>query len=306
MSRNKSGIGAALISALGFSTLGIFASSLYAKGYSIPQTLAWRFTLAATFLWCVNSVRFASGWRMGASRRGLVSLFLLALFGFTPQAGLYFLTVKLLAPGITGMLLYLYPAFVLMIYWLFLGRKPNAGQLLALGLSLVGCVVTFFEPGEYPPAGLALGVLVAVAYGAYLVWGERILHEFDPLFSTAVIMTVAAGVYWIWQLSSGSPVRVPRGAAEWTFVAGVALVATVLPVTTLFVAMRRAGAADTSLISTIEPVATVLLSALLTGELLTANRLVGGALIVGGVISLRVVERFRAFGKNPREARPRS
>ena len=297
------GVGLALLSALGFSTLGIFATTLYSAGFSVPQTLAWRFTIASVFLWAAIAGRrafkrdaAASGARPADHRRRLALLLLLALFGFTPQAGLFFLTVKLLAPGITSLLLYLYPAFVLLLTAIFMRKRPTRGQLAALVLSFAGCLITFFAPGTYPIGGLLLGVLVAVSYGAYLVAGEKILAGYDPIFATAVIMTVACAVYWGIVAVSGIPVRAPGTFAEWGGVACIALIATVLPITTLFAAIKRLGAADVSLVSTIEPVCTVLFSAVLLGERLTANRIAGGLLIVGGVVALQLMGRGRASG----------
>ncbi|MCE1196163.1 DMT family transporter [bacterium] len=294
------GIGLALLSALGFSTLGIFATNLYAAGFSVPQTLAWRFAIASAFLWATMAVRRIFRGATSAPEakappsvrpsdrlRRFALLLLLALFGFTPQAGLFFLTVKLLAPGITSLLLYLYPAFVLLLGAVFMRRRPSRGQLAALVLSFLGCLATFFAPGAYPLGGLLLGVFVALCYGAYLVAGEKILADYDPIFATAVIMTVACAVYWGIVAASGSAVRVPGNLAEWGGVACIALIATVLPITTLFAAIKRLGAADLSLVSTIEPVCTVLLSAALRGERLTANRIAGGLLIVGGVVALQ-------------------
>jgi len=303
------GVGLALLSALGFSTLGVFAATLYAAGFSVPQTLAWRFTVASAFLWAAIAGRGAlrrndssararatSEARPADHRRRFAHLLLLALFGFTPQAGLFFLTVKLLAPGITSLLLYLYPAFVLLFAAIFMRKAPSRGQLAALVLSFLGCLVTFFAPGAYPLGGLLLGVLVAVSYGAYLVAGERILAGYDPIFATAVIMTVACVVYWGIVAISGIPVRAPGNLAEWAGVACIALIATVLPITTLFEAIKRLGAADVSLVSTIEPVCTVLLSAALLGERLTANRIAGGLLIVGGVVALQRLGRGKQRG----------
>ncbi len=236
----------------------------------------------------------SSAERPGKRAKAFRNLLLLALFGFSPQAGLYFLTVKLLAPGITSLLLYLYPAFVLLLSAIFLRKKASVGQVLALSMSVIGCMITFFTPGNYPLIGLLLAVLVAVAYGGYLVVGEKVFAGYDSLFSTAVIMTVAGLVYWAWLLAARLPIKTPDGGREWLLVAGIALIATALPITTLFAAMKRAGAANTSLISTIEPVATVILSGVFLGERLTGNRVVGGLFIIAGVITLRIFSRKAA------------
>ncbi len=310
------GIILAFASAAGFSTLSLFAKLIYAEGFSVQQTLAWRFTLASVFLLILVYARHsaakasrapatafmatlsaepsvaATGWAsgplvLGLPRARLLPVILLGLFGFAPQAGLFFLTVKILDPGITGLLLYLYPSFVVLFSFVFLKKKPVTIQILALVLSLGGCALTFFKAGRYPAVGLALGAFVALAYAAYLVAGEKVLAGLDPVGATAVIMLVAAIVYWTFVIFSGIPPRAPKSLVSILGFLGVSLVSTVLPITTLFMAMERIGAADTSLVSTVEPVFTLIMSALLVGERLGAPQLAGGALILSAVILLR-------------------
>ena len=322
------GILLAFASAAGFSTLSLFAKLIYAEGFSVQQTLAWRFTLASVFLIALLFIRHrmtagrirptsndsthrhptpseAATRRHTASksqvhpsgndvfrvfgipRERFIPLILLGLFGFAPQAGPFFLTVKILDPGITGLLLYLYPSFVVLFSFLFLKKKPAKIQILALALSLCGCALTFFKAGRYPVIGLALGAFVALAYAAYLVAGEKVLAGLDPFGATAVIMMVAAVVYWTFVLFSGIPPRAPRSLVSILGFLGVFLISTVLPITTLFMAMQRIGAADTSLVSTVEPVFTLIMSALIIGERLGIPQLAGGALILCAVILLR-------------------
>lgn len=298
------GFVAALISAISFSTLSIFAKLLYSVGFSVASALAWRFIVASLFLWTMVWVRArvqrsrrvrsspterAQKEREDASavRRRFFRVFLLGLLGFSPQAGLFFVTVKILDPGITSLLLYLYPSFVFLITFLLNRQKPDHVQSIALLLSLVGCVITFWQAGSYPVAGLVLGVLVALTYAAYLVVGERVLKNVDSLWATAVIMTAATLVYVCVALGSGSFI-VPSSTKQILLVLCIALFATAAPIVTLFVAMQRIGARDTSIISTVEPVFTNILSALLFGELMTGKRILGGGLILASVLLLNI------------------
>ncbi len=278
------GIALALVSAAGFSTLGLFAKLVYAQGFRVPETLAWRFTFAATFLWMV----------VLAGKRSLPKpawpILLLGLFGFAPQAGLYFLTLSYLDPGITSLLLYTYPSFVLLFAFLLWRKKPNRIQLLALLLSLAGCVVAFWRRGNYPLVGLLLGIAVGFTYGAYLVAGEKVLKDVDSIVATALVMLAAAVVYWIVAFAGGKP-QVPHDLLTFGGLAGLSIIATVIPITALFASMRRIGAADASLVSTLEPVLTVVLSGLIIGERLGPAQLAGGALILVAVVILGLYER---------------
>lgn len=287
------GFAVALVSAVSFSTLGLFAKMLYALGFSVASALAWRFVIASLFLWAVVYVRMR--FRKAppaiedgsAARTRFFRVFLLGLIGFAPQAGLFFLTVKILDPGITSLLLYLYPSFVFLISFLLKHQKPGRVQSFALLLSLGGCVLTFWQAGSYPLVGLVLGVVVAVAYAVYLVAGESILQNVDSLWATAVIMTAAALVYLCISIGSGT-FFVPGSLKQIFLLICIALLATDLPIVTLFVAMQRIGARDTSIISTVEPVCTNILSAILFGEVMTGRRILGGSLILAGVVILNL------------------
>jgi len=305
--RFQAGFLASFVSAITFSTLGIFAKLLYATGFSVATALAWRFMVAALVLWTFVGIRARKramrgqkerlepasraqepvGGHSAGARRGLLKLFLLGLLGFSPQAGLFFLTVKILDPGITSLLLYLYPSFVFLIGFVAGRHRSNRVQLFALALSLVGCLITFWTAGSYPLAGIVLGVVVAITYAAYLVVGDIMLRDEDPIWATAVIMTAASFVYFAIALASGNFV-LAISARQALLVLCIAIISTCVPIVTLFLAMQRIGARDTSIVSTVEPIFTNLFSALLFGELMTERRVLGGALILAGVVMLNL------------------
>lgn len=278
-----SGIALALCSACAFATLGLFAKYMYRFGMSVQQALAWRFTVAASVLW-LWTLTTGRHKRPAAEYR---SALLLGVLGFSPQAGLYFLTVKILSPGLAGLLLYLYPAFVVLMSAFFLRKRPGKAQLWALALSSVGCALTLWTRGAYPVGGYLLGITVAVSYAAYLVAGERVLARLDPVFATTVVMSAAGIVYWLITAATGT-VSLPSQGSVAAAVLGVATVGTVLPIVTLFASMRRIGASDASLVSTIEPLVTIVLSAILLGERLTSLQLAGGALILAAVLVINL------------------
>ncbi len=282
-SHRASGIALALISASAFASLGLFAKYLFAYGMSVQQALAWRFTVASAILWIWS---LATG-RHKRPARDYRSAVLLGLFGFAPQAGLYFVTVKLLGPGLTGLLLYLYPAFVVVMGSLFLRKRPVRAQLIALILSTAGCVLTLWTRGQYPAAGYILGVLVALTYAAYLVAGERVLAKLDPVFATTVLMSAAAIVYWSITLATNA-FSLPSQPSVVAAVLGIAAFGTVVPIVMLFAAMARIGAADTSLVSTVEPLVTIALSAAIFGDRLSLLQLGGGALILAAVVVIQL------------------
>jgi drug/metabolite transporter (DMT)-like permease len=61
---------------------------------------------------------------------------------------------------------------------------------------------------------------------------------------------------------------------------------TILPIGTFLAGMRRVGPTAAALLSTLEPVFTVALAALVLGEGLSALQLLGGGLVLGAVVLL--------------------
>jgi len=147
----KKGFWTAIISAVSFSTLGIFAKFLYAEGFSVLSALAWRFIVAAVFLWLIlllHAQRDRKTDNRGSNatsslkphrtlknalrpRAKFLSIFMLGLLGFCPQAGLFFVTVNIIDPGIASLLLYLYPSFVFLIAFILSHQKASALQAMA-------------------------------------------------------------------------------------------------------------------------------------------------------------------------------
>ena len=107
----------------------------------------------------------------------------------------------------------------------------------------------------------------------------------DAAAVTALMITATAVTYWLGALAIGAPVtpdRIPQAA--WAGLIGVGVIATFVSIQTFYAGTRRIGAAQASLISTTEPIWTIVLAALLFGQTLSPTQLLGGAFIIVGVL----------------------
>ncbi|MCO8649757.1 DMT family transporter, partial [Burkholderia multivorans] len=83
-----------------------------------------------------------------------------------------------------------------------------------------------------------------------------------------------------------APPRWPATAGGWAAMLAIALVSTVAAMLAFFAGLERLGAARTSMLSTLEPVVTVALAALLFGEALSPLQWAGGVAILAAVLAL--------------------
>ena len=75
------------------------------------------------------------------------------------------------------------------------------------------------------------------------------------------MMTATAAVYWLWGLASGRPVlpaQIPPEA--WFGLVGVGVVSTFIAIQAFYAGTQRIGAAQASIISTVEPIWTIVLA----------------------------------------------
>jgi drug/metabolite transporter (DMT)-like permease len=202
-----------------------------------------------------------------------------------------------------ALLLYTFPALVALLSWLVLRHPLSRLQLLALGLALLGSLLTIGRAGDGAPLGIALGLLAALIYSVYILVGARLPADVTPTASTALVTTSAAAVYALVAAVRG--VHLPVTTGGWAAIAAVAVIGTVLAIVFFLAGLERLGAVKASVYSTLEPAFTLLLAALLLGEPVTALRLAGGALILGAVLLLAREDLARATAPQaPREVTP--
>ncbi|WP_102128102.1 DMT family transporter [Deinococcus planocerae] len=271
--RTRSGLGLALVSALGFSTLGIWGKLGGQVGLGSFDLLAWRFGLVALVLLPLAGRELT--WRERGPLLGVGLIYALA-------TTLYFTALGRITAGTTSLLLYLAPAFVILFGWLA-GRRPGGARLGAVALAALGLGLVVGVPGagDRDPVGLALAAGSGALYAAYLLASERWLGGVAPLASTGHMALVAGGYFALLAAGSGT-LHLPNTPAQWGVIAGMAGLATLVAVPALYGAVARLGAARASLVGTLEPLFTVLLAFLILREALRPAVLLGGGLILAG------------------------
>lgn len=277
--RRLTGAALAIVSAAGFGTLAIFGRFLYADGVDTFTLLFLRFTFAASILTFILILRRESLPR----GRVLAQLIGMGALGYAGQSFTYLSGIKYASAGLVALLLYLYPAIVFVLSVIFLKEKANWVKAAALAVALVGTALTVG-----PASGEFLGVFFAVAsaliYSAYIIVGANVMKQVGAIQSSLVIFASAALVYGTLTLVNGA--HFPASGSGWLSMAGIVIFATVIPVTAFLAGIERIGPTNASLLSTLEPVVTVLLAAWLFGERLAPITLVGGGLILAAVIVL--------------------
>lgn len=281
MSPERRGVGLAILSAAGFGTLAIFGRVAEAAGLSIPTLLAYRFSLAVPMVWGYlgwrGRLRVLHGRRLG------IALALGAL-GYAAMSGLFLWGVALLNAGLAGILLYTYPAIVVVIAAAVLDERVTARTVAAVIVAMAGvALVSGAQPRGIDPLGVAVLLVAAVVYASYISVSRVVLDQVDAAVLTAHVIP-AAGASFITYGAVRGTLSLPTTPAQGGIIVGVAAIATAIPILAFFSAVALIGASRTSVVSTFEPVFTVALGVALLGEPLTVATVAGGIAVLAGVI----------------------
>jgi len=293
------GIVLTVVSAFGFGSGALFAKPVYAAGVDWHVLMSWRFLIGAGLSWALIAGRpDARAALRRMSRRSLLVAVGLGIL-YTGNSATYFAGLETVSASLAALVVYIYPAVVAVIS-LQVGQ-PLRGRRgwVALGIALagVGLAVGNIDRTAAPPIeGLLLVVASPFIYAVWIVLAARLGGEdregvgrdaavrVDPMVAGAVMLTATAATYWITALALGRevlPAQIPGPA--WVGIAGVGIVSTFIAVQAFYAGAHRIGAARASLVSTVEPIWTIVLAGLLFGESLGALQVVGGALILLGV-----------------------
>ena len=267
------------ISAASFGTLAIFGRYAYNDGMNIYTVLFLRFGVSASFMTVILLLRkehFPHG-------KILVQLVGMGALGYVGQSFMYMTAINYASAGLVALLLYLYPFFVAILAAIFLHEKITRIKVIALILALFGTALTVG-----PVSGMLIGALMAIAaaliYSIYIIVGTNVMKHVSPVQSSTVIFASAGAVYGILTLVNGA--HFPASNSGWLAMLGIIIISTIIPVVTFLAGLERIGPTNAAMLSTLEPIVTVLLAAWLFGDKLLPIVMLGGGLILVAVILL--------------------
>jgi drug/metabolite transporter (DMT)-like permease len=286
----------ALLSAASFGTAGAFATALLDDGWSPGAAVVVRLTLAALVLTVPAVLQLRGRWRLLRANAGAVLSFGVLAVAL-PQFG-YFSAVTRLSVGVALLLEYSGVLLVVLWTWLRLGQRPSAvtGAGVVVAVAGLALVLDVAHGVRIDPVGVAWGLVAACGLAAYYVLSAGAEDALPPLVSAwaglavgAVVLGAAASVGAVPWRTTGGEVVLAGVRTSWLVPAlGLALVAAALAYATGIAAVRRLGSRLSSFVGLSEVLFAVLVAWLALGQRPSGVQLVGGAVVLAGIVLVRL------------------
>jgi drug/metabolite transporter (DMT)-like permease len=279
-----------LASGIGFGSVTVLARIAFEGGSNAPTSLAFRFGIGAAIFWLLLLARR----RVRKLPKQRIAAFAAMGLLFAAGSTASFMSVERIPASLSALVFYIYPAIVTAGSALVFGTRFSLPQLAVLVGAVGGCALTVdLQTGDIDALGLGLALVTPCFYSCYVLIGSRATMGVPPLNASAWIMTFAAPLMVLLGITGafGDQLTTDVSARGWAAIAGLAIFSTVISVSTFLAGMARLDPFRASILSTIEPVVSVILAALLLSERLTTQQMIGGVVIVSSTIALQVIQR---------------
>ncbi|MBN1677470.1 MAG: DMT family transporter [Candidatus Thermoplasmatota archaeon] len=229
----------------------------------------------------------------------------LPMLGFSLITGTFFAVAWYMCVDLTGVatavvLLYAYPSMVTIASVFLLGEKLTRGKALALPLTFAGCVLVAgaadLEEGfSFDLLGIGLGVYTAIAAAVYYIWGKKFLDRYSA--NTVILYMTALSIPGIVLIANPMTILDNHISYEaWAYIFAIGLFPGTIGFVVSMVALRHIEASRASIVASIEPVAAVVIAALVLSDVITLLQGIGVGLVFVGVLLLRWTRRSSQEG----------
>lgn len=296
--RASAGLGLALTSAVTFALSGALASPLLDSGWSAGAVVLVRIGLAALVVAPFGLAAARGRWHLVRAAAPKI-----VLYGVLAVAGAqfcYFSAVQTMEVGPALLIEYTAPAAVVAWMWLRHGQRPGPLTLAGAAVAAVGLllVLDLFSGADFDVVGAAWALGAMVGASAYFIISADDTTGLPPMTMAGGGLVVAAILLGGLGLFGALPMRVESESvayagvdvAWWVPLLLLGLVTAALAYVTGIAAARRLGSRLASFVALSEVVAAVLWAWALLGQLPAPVQFVGGALILLGVVGVKLGE----------------
>lgn len=293
-----SGLAFALVSAASFGASGALGRGLLDAGWTAGAATLVRVTIAALVLAVPAAIAMRGRWRLLRRAWGVVVAY--GVFAVAGAQLFYFLAVGRLDVGVAILIEYMAPVVVVAWMWARHGHRPGALTLMGALVAIAGMVLLLdlVRGGAAVDAvGVGWALLAMIGASVYFIVGGDTTTGLPPvmlawggLVVAAVVLGIAAAVGLPFTVASATVRLLPFALPWWAAALALGVITAAVAYVTGIAAARRLGARLASFVALTEVIAAAALAWMLLGQAPAPVQYAGAALVLGGVILVRLGE----------------
>ncbi|CAL4867792.1 hypothetical protein MMA231_02059 [Asticcacaulis sp. MM231] len=285
----------AMLGAFLFASKGIWIKLAYAYDIDASALMALRLSIATPFFVVFGILTFLRARSKGTNtlppidrQPGLyIRTLLVGALGYWLASYTDFESLTTLSPQFERLILFTYPLFVILFGAMFFKQPFRLKAVWAFAISYAGLAMVFITDLNAHGSAIVVGALwcmvSSVAFAMYLLLAKPLIKRMGPSLFTSWAMSgaaIATGTHFLLVHKISDIHMTPP---LLTLVIGLAIGATVLPSYLTNFALSRISSQANAVISFINPIFTLAMSALILNQHISPSDIIGTLLVLTGV-----------------------
>lgn len=289
MHKKHTGFVAVIISGIVFGCMPLLAKIVYQNGGNPINLVFWRFFISILPLYII--IKRNKNVSLKLTKREIKQIILLGIVGYSGTAVLIFLSYNYISTGMATTLHFIYPVLVILSCALIYKEKINRTRIISLILCSLGILMLY----EGNSSGSLLGAFLAlgsgVTYAFYVIYIDKSgLKLINPIKLTLYLSIVGSIVMFGFSIATGQ-FTINISPMGWLFTIILSLVISLGAVSLLSVGIKLVGAQTASILSTLEPITSIIIGVLVFGEDLSLRGLFACIFIISSVVAIAAFDK---------------
>ena len=263
---------------------------LYAEGLDYQEVITIRSVLSLPLFWLWGIVVIGFTGIIKVDRKSLYGALAAGFLCYYIGGSLDFYALTLIDAGLERVLLYTYPAIIIVTLALVNRRMPPRTVVCALLMTYMGVVMAIgvFDLALWQANafGSSLVLICAVTYAGYFFANELVGKKAGSIVFTIYAMSAATLALVVHYSLNHSIAELSLSTRAWGLFALMAVFVTVVPLFMLAEGVKQIGAQRAGLLSTVGPASTVILATIFLGEEMLWFQYAGVIVTIIGIVIL--------------------
>ena len=281
MNTRTKGLLATMISAVFFGFIPLFVKTICAGGGNSVSAAFYRFFLSVPVLYIYLK---AQGISMRITRTEFAKIALITIFGYGGTAVLLFSSYNFIPSGMSTTIHFMSPVFTILGCMIFFKEKVSPLKLLCVALCFGGILLFYNGESGGSVLGMALSFLSGVTYAFYTIYLEKSgLQKMENLKLIFYMNTVAAAMILVMALLTAQ-FTLRLTPLAWGTAVFFATATSLIGVLGYQIGVKCIGPQNAAILSTFEPITSVIVGVLVYREAFSARTLLGCLCVLSAVV----------------------
>lgn len=278
-----------MMSSASFGFLPIWAKHATSRGSNSITLLFFRFFIPTVLLFAYFLIKKVD---FKVTKRQLIELIVISVIGYVCATVTLSISYDYISSGLATTMHFIYPAVVTILMWLVYKEKMHFGKIASILFSICGIYFLIYTKNvKIDPTGAFLALISGAFYAVYVIGVDKTsVKELDIFVSTFYVSTICSICIFIFGYFFVG-IKVPLDYAVFFDYGCAGIIGTLFGLVAFIQGVKIIGATNAAILSTFEPIVSVVMGILILNEKITISIVTGIVLIVISVILLTLTEK---------------